>query len=159
MVKDPIEIEFEKTRAAMKLTGDGVPYQQAMKALEKMAPEEISGIADGSVEFSPGETIEKKGLAAVAAEINSRSKDKLQKDLRADRDREDSMKIAVLENLQKAAGLSKREARNVYMDVVEKHPSRSNTIFESLLRGDIKYVSKEDFETDEYAGYQMIDPE
>ena len=49
MVKDPIEIEFEKTRAAMKLTGDGVPYQQAMKALEKMAPEEISGIADGSV--------------------------------------------------------------------------------------------------------------
>ena len=158
-MSDSIALEFQKTRAALKLQQDGVPYSQAASALEKMSPEEIKGLADGTVSFTPGAQKEGKGLSEVAAKANRGNEKRLQDELRADREKTEGMESRVVEYLKKEAKLDSNAARNVYRDVMQQQPSRANTIFESLLRGDVKYVTQQEFDTEAYANYKVLDPE
>ena len=158
-MSDSIALEFQKTRAALKLQQDGVPYSQAASALEQMSPEEIKGLADGTVSFTPGAQKKGKGLSEVATNANRGNEKRLQDELRADREKTEGMEGRVVNFLRKEAKLDRNQPANIYRDVMQQQPSRANAIFESLLRGDVKYVTQQDFDTEDYASYKVLDPE
>jgi len=136
-----------------------VPPELTDEQKADMSPEEIKGLADGTVSFTPGAQKEGKGLSEVAAKANRGNEKRLQDELRADREKTEGMESRVVEYLKKEAKLDSNAARNVYRDVMQQQPSRANTIFESLLRGDVKYVTQQEFDTEAYANYKVLDPE
>ena len=120
MANDDINKAMTKSRAVMDRLQEGDTYQQAMDNSDKSLEQHAQEANKEFPEFNEEYMVEQKAKAK-------------------------SLKVSVLKTLV-GQGLSEIDSDNLVEDVMNRYPAQADRIIEGLSRGDLRYVSKEEYE-------------
>lgn len=119
-MNDDINKAMKKSQAVMTNLSEGGDYAHAVGKAEKSLEQHAQQANREFPEFNEEYMVEQKAKAK-------------------------SLKVSVLKTLV-GQGLSEIDSDNLVEDVMNRYPSQAGRIIEGLSRGDLRYVSKDEYE-------------
>tara|TARA_R110000823_G_scaffold247223_4_gene371052 strand:- start:504 stop:899 length:396 start_codon:yes stop_codon:yes gene_type:complete len=119
-MNDDINKAMKKSQAVMTNLSEGGDYAHAVAKAEKSLEQHAQQANKEFPEFNEEYMVEQKAKAK-------------------------SLKVSVLKTLV-GQGLSEIDSDNLVEDVMNRYPAQADRIIEGLSRGDLRYVSKEEYE-------------